>query len=151
MAVEGLNTTADAPAYYAAPVSPPYGRMANSLCGIYLASWSHLQGKQQFVEAAKKAAKAAGWKSEVGDVTSVDVAFVEPGEGPKLPADIKSKKVSPLPGLLFPVPTFRQSPGNSAILAEPGDSFIPKVIVPDPQSLLQEQESSSKRRLRKQP
>mmetsp|Transcript_16885 Transcript_16885/g.39781 ORF Transcript_16885/g.39781 Transcript_16885/m.39781 type:complete len:356 (+) Transcript_16885:3-1070(+) len=128
----GLNTTVDAPAYYAAPVSPPYG-------------------KQEFVDAAKKAAKAAGWKTEVSDVASVDVAFVEPGEGPKIPPGIKSKKVSPLPGLLFPVPGFRQSPGNSAILAEPGDSFTPKVIVPDPQSLLQEQESSGKRRLRKQP
>ncbi|CAE7640221.1 unnamed protein product, partial [Symbiodinium sp. CCMP2456] len=63
--------------------------------------------KQEFVDAAKKAAKAAGWKTEVGDVASVDVAFVEPGEGPKIPPGIKSNKVSPLPGLLFPVPGFR--------------------------------------------
>eukprot|EP00440_Ansanella_granifera_P047913 gb/GFBE01051898.1/.p1 GENE.gb/GFBE01051898.1/~~gb/GFBE01051898.1/.p1 ORF type:complete len:360 (+),score=85.23 gb/GFBE01051898.1/:1-1080(+) len=127
----GLNTTLDAPKYFGAPVPPPYG-------------------KEEFTAAAKAAAKAAGWETPVTEVNNVDTAFVEPDAGPIVPPGISQKPVQPLPGLLYPVPAFKPSPGPG-ILAEPGNSFTPKIEWPE-EVLLQSKEASSgrKRRLRRQ-
>ncbi|CAJ1372069.1 unnamed protein product [Effrenium voratum] len=119
----GMNTTADAPKYFAAPVSPPYG-------------------KEEYLAAAQAAAKVAGWTAP-SELKEVDVALKKPGTAPAVPNDITEHPVPPLPGMLYPVPAFRPAPGTSEILAEPGDSFRPKILR-EP-SLLQ---SNTHRRLR---
>lgn len=115
----GMNTTADAPKYYAVPVPPPYK-------------------KEEFVEAAAVAAKAAGWKKPVKEIDTVNMAMSEPDLGPDVPKGISKKPVGPLPGLLYPDYMFKPKPGPG-ILAEPGTpkAFIPKIVTHMEASLLQ--------------
>jgi len=108
----GMNTTADAPKYFAVPVPPPYK-------------------KKQFLEAAAVAAKAAGWKETLNETEfdTIDTAMSEPNLGPDVPKGISKRPVGPLPGLLYPDPVFKPSPGPG-ILAEPGmpKAFVPKIV-----------------------
>lgn len=102
----GLNTTEDAPMYYAAPVSPPYG-------------------KEEYLAAAQAASKAAGWEAPE-DLKEVDIAIKQPPTAPAVPSDLAERPVKPLPGLLFPIPAFQSATGG--ILAEPGESFRPQML-----------------------
>lgn len=115
----GLNTTADAPEYFAVPVPPPYKR-------------------KQFIKAAAVAAKSAGWKEPLKEIDSVDIAVSEPSLGPDVPKGISMKPVRPLQGLLIPDPMFKPSPGPG-ILAEPGmpKAFVPKIVTSLEVSMLQ--------------
>lgn len=103
----GMNTTADAPQYFAAPVSPPYG-------------------KEEYLKAAQVAAAAAGYAAPE-QLENVDVAIKRPASAPVVPSDFKEQPVKPLPGMLFPIPAFRSLTGG--VLAEPGDSFRPRMTL----------------------
>eukprot|EP00490_Sorites_sp_Unknown_P013818 CAMPEP_0114688276 /NCGR_PEP_ID=MMETSP0191-20121206/63306_1 /TAXON_ID=126664 /ORGANISM="Sorites sp." /LENGTH=212 /DNA_ID=CAMNT_0001975577 /DNA_START=1 /DNA_END=639 /DNA_ORIENTATION=- len=110
----GMNTTADAPEYFAAPVSPPYG-------------------KEEYLAAAQAAAKAAGFAAPE-NLTQVEVAIRRPASAPAVPSDIKEQPIKPLPGLLFPIPAFQSPTGG--MLAEPGDSFRPRMTLVQSKSRL---------------
>lgn len=103
----GMGTTPDAPAYFAAPISPPYG-------------------PEQYAAAAEVAATAAGWTdtAKLKEVKNIVLAAPIPQEGPTVPPEIMTKQGRPLPGLLFPVPHY----SNPGVLAEHGHSFTPQVM-----------------------
>eukprot|EP00933_Yihiella_yeosuensis_P034416 TRINITY_DN2790_c0_g1_i5.p1 TRINITY_DN2790_c0_g1~~TRINITY_DN2790_c0_g1_i5.p1 ORF type:complete len:376 (+),score=77.46 TRINITY_DN2790_c0_g1_i5:108-1235(+) len=101
----GLNTTVDAPKYFAAAVSPPYG-------------------KEQYAEAAKVAAAAAGYSTDkMTEVKQVQLAgrTEAPKSGPQLPDGFKAKPIEQLPGLMFPNEVFPD------VLSEPHNAFTPKI------------------------
>lgn len=110
----GMNTTADAPEYFAAPVSPPYG-------------------KEEYLAAAQAAAQAAGFAAPE-ELKAVDVAIKRPASAPVVPSDVKEQPVKPLPGLLFPIPAFQSPTGG--MLAEPGESFRPRMTLVQSKSRL---------------
>lgn len=109
----GMNTTADAPEYFAAPVSPPYS-------------------KEDYLAAAQAAARAAGFAAPEA-LKAVDVAMKRPASAPVVP-DVKEQPVKPLPGLLFPIPAFQSPTGG--MLAEPGESFRPRMTLVQSKSRL---------------
>ncbi|CAJ1352765.1 unnamed protein product, partial [Effrenium voratum] len=87
--------------------------------------------------------REAKHQSDQGLVICICYFRSVPQTAPAVPNDITEHPVPPLPGMLYPVPAFRPAPGTSEILAEPGDSFRPKILR-EP-SLLQ---SNTHRRLR---
>mmetsp|Transcript_89037 Transcript_89037/g.157712 ORF Transcript_89037/g.157712 Transcript_89037/m.157712 type:complete len:359 (+) Transcript_89037:98-1174(+) len=124
----GLNFTLDAPKYYAAAVSPPFG-------------------VKEFNSAAKVAAKAAGWEAPT-QIKSVDRAVVAPKEGPLIPQEFAQRPIPALPGLLFPVPAFKTLPGHSSIQAEPRrDTFTPKIVL-ETEALLETGATDTRRKFR---
>lgn len=120
----GIIPTEDAPEYYAAPVSPPFG-------------------EKQIADAAEVAAKAAGWTNfDRKQVSKVDLPQKVPGEGPVLPETIQAIPGKPLPGLLFPHRVFPE------VVSEPGGAFTPKLVFPpheDAAALLQREPRRSLR------
>eukprot|EP00435_Cladocopium_sp_Y103_P016844 s614_g4.t1 len=53
---------------------------------------------------------------------------------PVVPSDVKEQPVKPLPGLLFPIPAFQSPTGG--MLAEPGESFRPRMTLVQSKSRL---------------